>query len=115
MHRDQRFRAQLQKSLHRLFRVHVNFAPGGRVISPNRKQSQFDIKAVADFLKAWEISGVAAVKNRAAVRGDHKPAEIAVQIRKKPSAPVMTWRQRNLERAKLNCLPVIEFVHNAEP
>jgi len=28
---------------------------------------------------------------------------------------MVTWCKRNLERAKLDCLPVIEFVHNAEP
>src|ERR1043166_5992548 len=115
MHRNQSFGTQLQKSLHRLFRVHVNFTAGGRVISSDGKQSQLDIKAVADFFEAGEISGIAAVKNRAAVRSDHKSAEIPMQIRKEPGTPMATWRKRNLERAKLDCLPVIEFMHDAEP
>ena len=55
------------------------------------------------------------MKNRAAIRRDHKPTEIAMQIRKKPGSPVMTWRKRNLERPKFDGLPVVEFVHDVKP
>ena len=54
------------------------------------------------------------MKDRAPIRCDHKPAEIAVRIREKPRAPVMTGRERNLQRPELNGLPVIEFVHDVE-
>ena len=55
------------------------------------------------------------MKNRAAIRRDHKPTEIAVQIRKKPGSPVVTWRERNLERPEFDSLPVVEFVHDVKP
>ena len=40
------------------------------------------------------------------------PPKVAVQIREKPCTPVMTGRERNFERAQLDCLPVIELVHD---
>src|ERR1044071_2134934 len=93
----------------------MNFTAGGRVISANGKQREVDIEAVANFFEAREISCVATMKNRAAIRRDHKPTEIAVQIRKKPGAPVVTWRQRNLERPGFDRLPVVEFMHDVKP
>src|SRR5262249_13225116 len=93
MHWDQRLGAQLEKSSYRLFRVHMNFTAGRRVISANGKQREVDTEAVANFFEAREISCVATMKNRAAIRRDHKPTEIAVQVRKEPSPPVATWRK----------------------
>ena len=55
------------------------------------------------------------MKNRAPIRGDYKPAEIAMQIRKETGAPVMTRGERNLERPELDRLPIIELVHNMKP
>ena len=55
------------------------------------------------------------MKNRSTVRRDHKPTEIAVQIRKKPGPPVVTWRERNLERPEFDGLPVVEFMHDVKP
>ena len=55
------------------------------------------------------------MENRAPVRRDNETAKVAVQIRKEPGAPVVTRRERNLERAQLHSLPVIEFVHDAKP
>lgn len=55
------------------------------------------------------------MKNRAAVRRDHKPTKVTVQIRKKPGSPVVTWRERNLERPELDRLPIVEFVHDVKP
>src|SRR5206468_10850959 len=107
--------AQFQKSSYCFFRVHVNFAAGGRVVCANRKQRQIDIEPVANLFETREVSGVAAVENRAAVRCDHETAEIAMQIRKEPRAPMMTGRKRNLEWTKLDGLPIIEFVHDVEP
>src|SRR4029077_10396139 len=92
-----------------------NFAAGGRFISANGKQRQVDTEAVANFFEAREISCIATMKNRATIRRDHKPTEIAVQIRKKPGAPVMTRRERNLERPEFDGLPVVEFVHDVKP
>src|SRR5262249_27948768 len=115
MHWDQRLGAQLQKSSYCLFRVHVNFTAGGRVISANGKQREIDTEAVANFFEAREISCVATMKNRAAIRRNHKSTEITVQIRKEPGAPMVTGRKRNLERAEFDRLPVIEFMHNVKP
>jgi len=54
------------------------------------------------------------VKNGSAIRRNDKSAKVAVRIRKKPSTPVMTRRERNLERPQLDCLPVIELVHDVK-
>ena len=93
----------------------MNFATGGRVIGANGKQRQVDTESIPNFFEAWEISCVATMKNRAAVRCDHKSTEIAVQIRKKPGAPVVTGRERNLKGSEFDGLPVVEFVHDVKP
>ena len=93
----------------------MNFAAGRRFIGANGKQREVDTEAVANFFEAREISCVATMKNRAAIRRDHKSTEIAVQIRKKPGSPVVTWRERNLERPEFDGLPVVEFVHDVKP
>ena len=54
------------------------------------------------------------MKNRAAVRRDHKPTEIAMQISKEPGSPMVTWRKRNLERPEFDSLPVIEFMDDVK-
>src|SRR5215216_3950166 len=115
MHRDQSPGAQLQKSSYRLFGIHVNFTACRRLIGADGKQRQVDTEAVADFFEAGKISCVATMKNRAAIRRDHKPTEIAVQIRKEPGPPVVTRRERNLERPEFDGLPVVEFVHDVKP
>ena len=92
----------------------MNFAASRRFVSANRKQRNVNVVTVADFLEPGEISTVPAVKNRAPIRGDHKPAEIAMQIRKETGAPVMTRCERNLERPELDRLPIIEFVDNVK-
>src|SRR5262245_66491384 len=114
MHRDQGLRAQFQKSLYCLFGIHVNFAARGSFVSTNGKQRKVDSEAVANFFEAGEISCVAAVKNRAAIRCDHKASEIAVQIREKAGSPMVTRRERNLEWPELDCLPVVEFVNDVK-
>src|SRR5215813_12420848 len=88
----------------------MNFTTGGRFISANRKQREVDTEAVANFFEAREISCVATMKNRAAIRRDHKSTEIAVQIRKEAGTPMVTWRKRNPERPEFDRLPVVEFV-----
>jgi hypothetical protein len=55
------------------------------------------------------------MKNRAAIRRDYKSTEITVQIRKESSSPMVTWRERNLERPEFDGLPVVEFVHDVKP
>ena len=92
----------------------MNFAARRRFVSANWKEGDLDVVALADFLEAGKVSAVATVKDRAAIGGDHKPAEIAVRIREKPRAPVMAGRERNLQRPELNGLPVIEFVHDVK-
>ena len=114
VHWNQSVCMQFKKCFHCFLWIHVNFAAGRRVVSANGKQCDVDPVAVADFLEPREISGVAAVKNRAAIRGDHKSAKVAVQIREETRSPVMTWSKRNFQRPEFNRLPVIQLMHNAE-
>ena len=92
----------------------MNFAAGRSFISAYREQCDVDVVAVADFLEARKVSAIAAVKNRAAIRSDDESAEIAVQVCKKPGTPVVTRRERNLQRTQLDRLPIIQLVHNTE-
>src|ERR1700680_1286502 len=115
MHRDHGFRAQFEKRLDRLLRVHVHFATGWRLVSADRQQSDVDLVTVADFLEAGKISAVAAMKNGAAIHHDDEPAKGAMQIGQKSRAPVMARCKGDFQRAKLDRLPVIELVHDMEP
>ena len=54
------------------------------------------------------------MKNRAAFDCDDESAETAMQIRQKTRAPMITGRKRNFDRAELDRLPVIEFMHDVE-
>ena len=54
------------------------------------------------------------MKNCSAIRGNDEPTKVAVQICEKPGTPVMTRREGNFERTQLDCLPVIEFVHDVK-
>src|SRR6266516_487272 len=92
----------------------MNFAAGRRFVSADGKKRDLDIVAVADFLETGKVSAVAAVKNRAAIRSDHKSAEIAMQVRKESRAPMVTRSERNFERSQLDRLPIIELVYNME-
>src|SRR5437870_5863643 len=114
MHRDQSLGREFLEGFHRFLRVHMNFATSGRFVSANGKQCDVDIKAVADLLEPGEIGSVAAVKNRAAIRRDYKSAKVTMQIREEPGSPVMAGRERNLQRAEFDHLPVIQLVHNLE-
>ena len=114
VHRDQRPGAEFEKCLDRFLWIHVNFAASWRFVRTDRKQRNLYPVAIANLSKAGKVGAVAAVKNRAAVCRDDKSTEVAMQIRQKPCAPVMTRCERNFERTKLHCLPVIELVHDVE-
>ena len=114
MHRYQSLGAEFKKGLYCLFRVHVDFATARRFVGTDGKQGDVDPVAIADFLEPRKVRAVTTVKNRAAVHRYDKSAEVAMQVCKKSRAPVVTWRERNLERPKSHGLPVIKLVHNVE-
>ncbi len=66
------------------------------------------------FLESFEVSAVATVKNGAPVRADYETAKAAMSISKKARAPMMRGRKRDSERAELDRLPFIKFVHDIE-
>ena len=114
VHRDQSLGAEFEKCFDRFFWIHVNFPACWRFVSTDGEQSNFDRVAVADFFKAGKVGAIAAVKNGSAIRRNDEPTKVAVQICEKPRTPVMTGRERNFERTQLDCLPVIEFVHDVK-
>src|SRR5262249_62110334 len=95
MHRDQSPGAKLEKGLHSLFRIHVNFPACWRFVSSNGKQSNLDSVASTDFFEAGKVRAIAAVKNGAAIRRNDESTEVAMQICQKSRSPVVTRRERN--------------------
>ena len=71
----------------------MNFAAGGCLISADRKQGDVNLVALADFLESGKISAVATMENGATIHGDDKSAKVAMQVREKSGAPVMTRRE----------------------
>src|ERR1700686_4897979 len=114
VHRHQFSRAQFKERVDGLFRIHVDFAPGRRVVSADREQRDFDLISLADLFEAGKIRAVAAMKNSAAIHVDDEAAESAMQIGEKACAPMGAGRQRDLQRPELHFLPVIELVHDVE-
>src|SRR5438552_2040470 len=68
----------------------------------------------ADLSKPGEICAVTAMKNGAPINGDNEAAEPAMQVREKARAPMITRRQRDIDRSQFHRLPVIEFMHNVK-
>src|SRR5438132_14295129 len=110
MHRHQGFRAQFQKRLDGLLRVHVHFATGRRLVSADWQQGNVDFVTVADFLEAGKISTVAAMKNGAPFHRDHEAAKVAMQIGQKSRSLVMAVAKRVYQRAAVTRLPPIELL-----
>src|SRR5436190_9602583 len=90
VHGDQSVGAEFDKCLDCFLWIHVNFTASRRFVRPDRKQRNLNSVAIADLFKARKVGAVAAVKNRAVIRRDDESAKVAVGIRQKPRAPVMT-------------------------
>jgi len=115
MHRDERLRFEFVERAHRFFRIHVHFARERRIISTDREKRDLDVVPLADFLKSFEVSSVAAVKNGSTIGSNDKAAKAAMCIGKEARAPMMSRRERNSERPELDRLPFTKFVHDVEP
>ena len=115
VHWDERFRVELVEGAHRFFGIHVNFARKRRIVSADRQKGDLDVVTFANFLEAFEVGGIAAMKNRAAIRADDETAEAAMSVGEKTRAPMMRRRERDAKRTELDCLPFVEFVHDIEP
>src|SRR5437868_996431 len=114
MHGHQSFRLELEKRLNRFLRIHVDLASGWRVVTPDWQKRDLDVVALADFLEAFEVSAVAAMKNRASIHFNDESAKAAVQIGQKPRTPMGARGERNLDRPELDGLPVIQLVDDIE-
>ena len=85
----------------------VSYAPmGSSAISTGQRRP--------DLSEAFEIGRVAAMKNRASVRGEHEPPEATVLVVQHSCAPMMAGRQGDRKIAALETAPVVEFVDALE-
>src|ERR1039457_5171914 len=64
VHRDDPARAQVQERLYGVFRAGVHFAKRIGMISPDGKQRDLRLEALADLAEAIEVRRVTGVKNR---------------------------------------------------
>ena len=92
----------------------MDFTAGRRVVAADREQRNLDVVTLADFLEAVEVGTVAAVKDGPAIDLDDKSAEAAVEIGQKSGTPVRARCQRDVDRAELHRLPVVELMHDVE-
>src|ERR1043166_2951066 len=114
MHRDQRFRTQLDESLDRFLRVHVHLAARWWIVGADGQQRDVDLVTLADFFEAGKIGAVATMKHGPAIHADYESAEAAMTIGEKTRAPMMRRRQRHFQFVELDGLPFIELVHDVE-
>ena len=114
MHWNHRLGVKLTKGLEGLLRIHVDVTFRRRLIGPDRQESNFNVRPRSNFLKAFEVSGVAAVEDRSSGVFDKKASKSAVAIVQDACAPMPRGCQGDFERAVLEALPVAQFVNPVE-
>ena len=114
VHRDERFRIQLLERDDSFFGIHMNFARERRIVSADRQKRDLDVVTFANFFEAFEVGGVAAMKNRSPIGADDETAEAAMSVSEKARAPMMRRRERDTQRAELDRLPFVKLVDNVE-
>src|SRR5262249_60943283 len=88
----------------------MHFARKRRIVGADRQKRDLDVVTLADFLETFEVGGVAAMKNRGAVRANNKAAKATMSIRQKPRAPMMGRRERGARRTAPRRLPFVEML-----
>ena len=63
MHRNHPLRAEFEKRFDRFLGIHVHFAAARRIVGADGQQRDFDVEALPNFLEAFEVCAVAAVKD----------------------------------------------------
>jgi hypothetical protein len=114
VHGDHLAGFQIQECLHGLLGIHVDLAPAGRVVRSNGHEGDINGEALADFLEAVKIGGIAAMKNGPPSGLDNEAAKPAVRVVQHPRAPMMTRGQCDLDRSMAETLPVMQLVDAAE-
>src|SRR5438270_1647093 len=114
VHRDKRSCIQFLERDDRLLGVHVHLAIERGFVRPNRQERDLDVVTFANFLESLEVSGVPAMKNRAAVCADDESAKTAMGVSEKARAPMMRRRQRDAQWTELNGLPFAELMDDVE-
>ncbi len=114
MHRDHHFGAELTERLEGLFGIHVDVALGRRFVGADGKQGKFDLGALADFLEAVKIGGVAAMENGASGVLDEEASESSVAVVEDSRSPVPGRGQGDLEGAVFKTLPVSQLMDPIE-
>ena len=115
MHRHHGPRAEFCERADRFLGVHVNFPSRRRVISPDRQERDINLVVFADLAKPRKKRAVAAVKKRPSLNLDSESAKPAMEVGQETRAPVITRRERDLDRTKFDCLPIVEFMDDVEP
>ena len=114
MHRHQSFCAQFDEGPHRLFRIHVNFAAGRRIVPANGQQRDVDPVMLADFPEPRKEGAVATMENGPIICRDDESAEPAMQIGEKSCAPMITRGERHVDGSEFYLLPIIELVNDVK-
>jgi hypothetical protein len=110
VHWNHHLRAQLTKSLQGLLRIHMHIPFRGRFIGTDGKQSQLNVRTLADLFESLKVSGVAAVKNRPSCVFDKKAAESSMAIVENSRSPMTRGGEGDLECSMFKTLPMAQLV-----
>lgn len=97
---------EIKKGLHRLLRIHVNFATTRAVIGTDRKKGGMNVVAFPDLRKSIKIGGVPRMIDGVFREFDDKAAETLVGVVNVASPPVMGRGKVNLGITKPEAVPV---------
>ena len=74
------FALEFGEGAHGFLGIHVHVAAGRRVVAADREERDVDRVALADFLEARKIGGVAAMKDGASIAVDDESTKSAMRI-----------------------------------
>jgi hypothetical protein len=111
VHRHHPSSAEILKSLNRFLGIHVHVAAGRWVVCPDGKQGDVDFVARANLSETIEVRGVSTVKDRPPGCFDDESPKSTVRVVQHPGAPMVTRRERNVQRPMLVSLPVVQLVN----
>ena len=110
VHRDEELGTQIDKGAHRLLWVHMDVATARRFVGTDRHQGDIDFIAFADFLEAFEVGTITAMKHAFARGTDDIAAVIAVDVMNKTGAPMIRRSMNDFELVEGQLVPNLHLV-----
>src|ERR1700723_2271224 len=109
MHRHHPARVEVEKSTGSIGRAGMDVAEGRRIVSADRKQSQFRRQTTANLAEACKIGRIAGMIDRVLPCLQHVSTVAAVRILENLRSPMPRRNMRHRQTAVTRTVPPVEF------